>query len=63
VHDHTLHVKADLPGIGPKDVEVTVEGNLLTLKGERKAEQERKGDNYLTAVDSRVSILRQSRRL
>jgi HSP20 family protein len=46
VHDHTLPIKADLPGIDPKDVEVTVEGNVLTLKGERKAEQEKKEDNY-----------------
>jgi HSP20 family protein len=40
VRDHTLYIKADLPGIDPKDVEVTVEGNRLTLRGERKAEHE-----------------------
>jgi HSP20 family protein len=38
----TLHLKADLPGIDPQAVELTVEGTQLTLKGERKAEQEAK---------------------
>ena len=40
VRENTLYVKADLPGIDPKDVEVMVEGNRLTLRGERKAEHE-----------------------
>ena len=47
VDGKTLCIKADLPGIDPKDVEVTVTGNVLTLKGERKAEQEHKEGNYL----------------
>lgn len=39
VEGNVLTVKADLPGIDPKEVELTVEGNRLTLKGERKAEE------------------------
>lgn len=46
VRDNTLHVKADLPGIDPKDVEVTVEGNRLTLRGQRKAEHEGSEEGY-----------------
>jgi HSP20 family protein len=46
VRENTLYVKADLPGIDPKDVELTVEGNQLTLRGERKAEHEGKEDGY-----------------
>ena len=46
VRDNTLCIKADLPGIDPKEVEITVEGNQLTLKGERKAEHERQEGNY-----------------
>ena len=42
----TLHIKVDLPGIDPKDVEVTVEGNQLTLKGERKAAHEAQEGAY-----------------
>jgi len=47
VRENTLYVKADLPGIDPKDVEVTVEGNHLTLRGQRKAEHEGSEDGYL----------------
>ena len=47
VRDNTLWVKADLPGIDPKDVEITVEGNHLTLRGQRKAEHEGSEDGYL----------------
>jgi HSP20 family protein len=47
VRENKLYVKADLPGIDPKDVEVTVEGNRLTLCGQRKAEHEGSEDGYL----------------
>ncbi|NLI80726.1 MAG: Hsp20/alpha crystallin family protein [Deltaproteobacteria bacterium] len=33
-----LAVTAELPGIKPEDMEISVEGNTLILKGERKAE-------------------------
>lgn len=39
-------LKAELPGIEPKDVEVRVEDNTLYLKGERKFEKEVKDENY-----------------
>ena len=32
-------IKVDLPGVDPKDVNVQAEGNLLTITGERKAEE------------------------
>src|SRR5262249_39038958 len=44
--NHTLHVKADLPEMDPQDVEITVEGNRLTLRGERKAEHEQQEGQY-----------------
>ena len=47
VRENTLYVKADLPGIDPKDVEVTVEGTQLTLRGERKAEHEGSDGGYV----------------
>ena len=39
-------VSADLPGVDPKEVEITVKENILTLSGERKDEKEEKGESY-----------------
>ncbi len=32
----SLYVRAELPGISPEDIEISVEGETLTLRGERK---------------------------
>ena len=37
---------AELPGFQPDEVEVQMEGGVLTLKGERKFEEEKEGRNY-----------------
>ncbi|HVA94174.1 MAG TPA: Hsp20/alpha crystallin family protein [Candidatus Dormibacteraeota bacterium] len=42
-----LVVKADLPDVNEKDIDVRVENNLLTLRGERKFEKSVSEDNYL----------------
>lgn len=39
-------VKADLPGMEEKDIDVSIAGDLLTIKGERKDEKEEKEDDY-----------------
>jgi HSP20 family protein len=39
-------LKAELPGIDPKDVDVRVENNVLSLRGERKFESEVQRDKY-----------------
>jgi HSP20 family protein len=41
-----LVLKAELPGIDPKDVDVRVENNVLTLRGERKLDTEVKKESY-----------------
>lgn len=45
--DGTLFVRCDLPGVDPKDVEVSVVGNALTIRGERKASHESESQNYI----------------
>jgi HSP20 family protein len=44
--DGNIVLKAELPGVDPKDVDIRVENNLLTLRGERKFDNEVKRDNY-----------------
>jgi HSP20 family protein len=39
VKDGKLFVHCDLPGVNPKDVEVSVEGDTLSISGERRAER------------------------
>ncbi|MBI4167205.1 MAG: Hsp20/alpha crystallin family protein [Acidobacteria bacterium] len=44
--ENDIVLKAELPGVDPKDVEVKVEDNTLYLKGERKFEKEVANENY-----------------
>jgi HSP20 family protein len=43
--DH-LYVRAELPGVNPEDLEITLENNNLILRGERKIPQEEKKVDY-----------------
>jgi HSP20 family protein len=44
--DQNLVIKAELPGVDPKDVEVRVENQTLFIKGERKFEKNTNEGNY-----------------
>ena len=44
--EHELFLTAELPGIEDNDIEIKIEDNTLTLKGERKFEKETKKENY-----------------
>jgi HSP20 family protein len=39
-------VKAEMPGVDPKDIEIALTGDLLTLKGEKTKEAEEKDEHY-----------------
>lgn len=41
-----ITVEAELPGMSEKDIDVRLEGNLLTLSGEKKQEHEEKKKGY-----------------
>lgn len=45
-NDQEIVLRAELPGIAKEDIDLHVENNTLTLKGERKREQEIKDDQY-----------------
>jgi HSP20 family protein len=44
--DDALTVKAEMPGMDAKDVEITFDGELLTIKGEKQEEHEEKKKDY-----------------
>ena len=44
--DDSVVVKASVPGIKPEEVEVTITGDTLTIKGETRTAEEVKRDNY-----------------
>jgi len=49
--DDEFRVKAELPGMDEKDVDVSIDGNMLTIRGEKKHEREEKRrDYYLSEV-------------
>ena len=56
--EHELVVKADLPDIDPKDLDIRVENNILTIRGERKFEKKVNEDNYLRVERSYGSFSR-----
>jgi HSP20 family protein len=45
--EHELVVKADLPDVNPQDLDIRVENNILTIRGERKFDNKVSEDNYL----------------
>jgi len=44
--DSEIRVHAELPGIDPKEIDISVEGDLLTLRGDKRQEHEEKQRDY-----------------
>jgi HSP20 family protein len=45
-NDKEIQITAELPGLEEKDVQINVADDVLTIKGEKKAEKEEKDKNY-----------------
>ena len=56
--EDSVIVKAELPGIDKKDVKISISENTLTIRGERKGEQEVKKENYYCCERVRGSYSR-----
>ena len=61
VHEDSerLVLRAELPGVKREDIEVSIDANVLTLKGERKLEQEEQGRRYHRIERSYGTFVRQ----
>ena len=44
-------IAADVPGVSPQDIEITMENGVLTIKGERKSEAASGGDNGYRRIE------------
>jgi HSP20 family protein len=56
--EQELVVKADLPDIKPEELDIRVENNILTIRGERKFEKKVEEKNYLRVERSYGSFSR-----
>ncbi|MEX2470050.1 MAG: Hsp20/alpha crystallin family protein [Pseudohongiellaceae bacterium] len=56
--DNQFMVTADIPGVDPKDIEVSMDKGLLTIKGERSSEKEEKKKDYRIRECSYGSFIR-----
>ena len=45
-NDKQITIRAEVPGMDPKDVDVNVSGNVLTIHGQKKESTEDKGADY-----------------
>ncbi len=43
--DKEIHITAELPGVEEKDIDVSVSGDTVTIKGEKHEEKEEKGED------------------
>lgn len=46
VEDGQYHVRVEIPGVDPKTIDVSLIGNRLTIKGERKRSHEKKEKGF-----------------
>lgn len=56
--EHELVVKADLPDVKPEDLDIRVENNILSIRGERKFEKKVSEDKYMRVERSYGSFSR-----
>lgn len=51
--DKQFVISADIPGVDPKDIEVSMENGMLTIKGERETEKKEEKNGYFRTECSR----------
>lgn len=51
-------IRADIPGVDPKDVDIHMEHNILTIKGQKESKKEETSKDYVRVERSKGSFLR-----
>jgi HSP20 family protein len=57
--DEAIEVQAEIPGVKPEDINITVTGDVLSIRGEAKQETEEEKGNYLRRERRYGSFCRQ----
>ncbi len=57
--EREVTVRAEIPGIDPKDLEVTVSGDVLTISGQKSEEKEERGKAFFRS-ERRYGAFRRS---
>ena len=57
--DEAIEVQAEIPGVRPEDINITVTGDVLSIRGETKQETEEEKGNYLRRERRYGSFCRQ----
>lgn len=58
--ENEIVVKAELPGFSPDQIDIRLEGNVLTLKGQVTSEEERKDEGQVHLRERRMSSFQRS---
>ena len=58
--ENEITIKAELPGFNPDQIDIRLEGNVLTLKGQVTSEQERKDEGQVHLRERRMSSFQRS---
>ncbi len=56
--DNDIIVKAEIPGVDPKDIDISIMGDTLTIKGKKQKEKEEAGETYYRVERSSGSFTR-----
>ena len=56
--ENRFMIQADIPGVDPKDIEITMENGVLAIRGERSAETRKEGEAYTRVERVRGSFYR-----
>jgi HSP20 family protein len=56
--ENAITVRAEVPGCKAEDIDISVQGNILTISGEKKHEEQKKGKGYYYAERSYGSFRR-----